>query len=372
MASTQKTPNSDNVIDITKRYKNHSTSGYKSPNNKNHKSSKNRRKKRRKRKNLNFYSIVGGLVIILVMIFILWIIFHKNAYQIYLDDTAIGVIKEKDMAKTIYDTVKSELQATEGVNINFDKDYKVTQKFIRASKKDIVSVENVKTTIKGKVAYTVQATAISVDGVEIAVVKNEQEFESAKQKIEQSFNLEGVTNTSFVEDVQTSPKYVNKADIITSDELYNKLTSTIEVEEAYEVQSGDNLSLIANRYNTTVDQITNLNADITSDTRLKIGQKIKLMVPKPIVSVQMVVETKKTKPLKHEVQYQENSSQYKTYKKTVQEGEDGVQEIIVTTTYLNGRKQGEQTADGNITKEPVATIIEVGTKEVPVLNNKND
>lgn len=367
-SAKQKPEYKDNVIDITSRLNQNKKanvidikSGYKKSN------KGNKRNKKNKKSKFDITTIVIAIAIVVFIIFIIWAVFHKNAYEIYIGDTPVGIIKEKGIEKSLSDTAIAELKEAEGTEIQLNGNYTVTSKFVRASKKDLVTPEYVKTIIKEKMTYLIQASVISVDGKEIGILKNEAEINQTLDKLKELYKLEDVEikDVGFVEEYNISSKFVNKNELMASDDLYNKLISEVEVPEIYSVQSGDSLSVIASKNNTSLSKLLETNPSISADTVLKIGQELNVLVPKPLLSVKSTVQIKETQSIPCETEYQNDDTQYKNYKNVIQEGKDGSKEITTNIIYINGKEQSREQIDEQIISEPTPNIISVGTKALP-------
>ncbi|MGI6350031.1 MAG: 3D domain-containing protein [Eubacteriales bacterium] len=75
--------------------------------------------------------------------------------------------------------------------------------------------------------------------------------------------------------------------------------------------------------------------------------------------------------LAHESQTKENNQEYKDYKKVLTEGKDGSAVATVTTTYINGQAVKTEQLITEIISTPVTEVVEVGTKERPMIKPPN-
>lgn len=349
----EKRESSNNVIDIRSKLNN---SDNKNGNNKN------------KKFKLNIKSIGIIAALFVIAIFLVWALVHKNSYQISIGGSSVGFIKEAGLEKDIYNTAVAQLETAEGTIIKLDPGLDVTSTFARASKKDFVTVDYVVSQIKAKMTYTIEASVISVDGVEIGILKNKEAIDIATNKILDEYTLENaqIVTKEFVEKIDISKRFVPKTEIINSDDLYKRLTEKKEIPQTYEIKSGDSLWLIANNAGLTLTQMLKINPGIDENTILKIGQKLNLVVPKPALSVKIVSEIKYTETIPYSVEYQTDDSQFKTYKQVLQEGKDGTKEITANVVYVNGYKEEtEIVGEPVVTLEPIVSIIVTGTKALP-------
>lgn len=348
----------DNVIDITERFKIRDAK----------KSTNNGKKKKDYKIKVDTKIICIVLVSTLFIILASWALLHKNAYAIYVGDINVGSIKEKELEKSIQDTAISQIEEMEGTKIKLNSGNDVRSVHTRASKKEIFTPDYIISQVKNNMAYTVEATSISVDGNEIGILKNQEQIDEVVQKIANSYKLEDaqIVEVGFVEEVNYNTKFVEKDELITTEQLYQKLTEQLNVPKVYEVQSGDSLWTIASNNGVTISDILKANPNLTENSVLKIGQQISLVVPKPFLSVKVVTEVKYTETVPYETEYQKDDTQYKTYKNVLQEGKDGSQEVTAHVTYINGYKEDEQVVgEPVVTVSPVPAIVVTGTKAIP-------
>ncbi|MEG0320239.1 MAG: LysM domain-containing protein, partial [Niameybacter sp.] len=85
---------------------------------------------------------------------------------------------------------------------------------------------------------------------------------------------------------------------------------TEEVVE-YELQEGDNIWDIAINHGTTMDHILEINPQIVDETRMQIGEMIKLEVPEPILSISTTEEATFKELIPADIEYVEFSDLYK-------------------------------------------------------------
>jgi uncharacterized protein YabE (DUF348 family) len=97
---------------------------------------------------------------------------------------------------------------------------------------------------------------------------------------------------------------------------------------------------------------------------LKIGQVINLETTKPYLSVRTADEVTRTEVIPMQTEVRDNPSQAKSYRRTIQEGRDGKEEITVRITRVNGLLEKPEEEVRRVTVEQAVTrIVEEGTQE---------
>ena len=201
---------------------------------------------------------------------------------------------------------------------------------------------------------------VHVDEVAAEKIIENNEADAEGQKIARQ-----IKGLDFHEDVSIRNVYVSKEDILTPEEAENVLLGNTQETMEYELQEGDNIWDIAMKYGTTMEHILEINPQIEDETKMQIGDVIKLEVPDPILSITTVTETIFKELIPAEIQYVEFSDLYKDETKVYREGNDGLKEITVDVTKVNGKEVSRTVTNEEILKEAKIKVIAYGTKEKP-------
>lgn len=200
----------------------------------------------------------------------------------------------------------------------------------------------------------------------IQVEENAEETEETEkqegQKIQRTMH-----GLDFNEEVTVRNVYVDQSEILSAEKAKEVLLDKRYETITYELKEGDNIWDIAVKHGTTMERILELNSQIVDETRMQIGDVIQLEVPKPILSISTVEEATFKELIPGEIEYVEFSDLYKDETKIYQEGNDGLKELTVEVTKVNGVEVSRQTVSEKVLKEPKTKVIAYGTKERPVV-----
>jgi len=174
-----------------------------------------------------------------------------------------------------------------------------------------------------------------------------------------------VLSIGFEEEIEVAETYVPTEEITDLNTAISMVTKDQETNKIYEVVSGDCLSVVAEKNNTTVDKIVSMNELLESDSVLQIGDEIVVTVPEPELSVVVTEQTIYEEEYELPVQYVENDSWYTNQEQVVQEGSTGFREVTAKVTLRNGEETNREVVKENVMTEAVPTIIEKGTQEPP-------
>lgn len=227
---------------------------------------------------------------------------------------------------------------------------------------DDFSVELVTDTSKELPGYTVKLQKktsfadeeITEIGAGVAVLSNEPQEETNQ----------ALKNLYFAEKIEIVETYVENGAIVPVEQAISDITKEKEKNKIYEVVSGDCLSVIAEKTETSVKQIIALNELSGENALLQVGDELIVTVPEPELSVITEVETTYEEDYT-KVEYVDNDSWYTTREEVISEGTTGYHQVTDIVTYKNGVETDRRQVDEDVIAEAVPTVIERGTITPP-------
>lgn len=319
------------------------------------------------RVNLKTYSVRAiPVVVVLAVVVMICGFIQKNANEVLVNGVKVAVTANTEMTENqIYDKALEKLKNDKGINVEVNE--KITLVPVHASSDEMMSDDEVTQKVADSFTYQVEAVCVYVDGEKTATLKNKEEAESIFEKIKKSYYKEGrtVLQTEFVEDISVKTEFVNSKDIVSDEDAFNIFTENIAGERKYTIKEGDTLWGIAQNAGMSLDELLKANSGMTEDSILQLDSEINLVVAVPRVSVKTVEDAQYTDVAPREVITVENANEYKTYKKVLEEGADGVKTITARITNINGVEESREIVKEEITKAPVAQKIEIGTMQTP-------
>lgn len=208
------------------------------------------------------------------------------------------------------------------------------------------------------------STKISVESIEVQDISEQAISDSGEkgQKIKRS-----IQSFDFNEEVIVRNTYVKQEEILEQEDAENKLSENRYEIIEYELKEGDNIWDIAMTYGTTMEGILELNSSIKDETKMQIGDIIKVEKASPILSITTVEEATYKELIPADIQYVEFSDLYKDETKVYQEGNDGLKELTVAVTKVNGEEVSRSLISQKTLVEEKTKVIAYGTKERPVI-----
>ena len=171
----------------------------------------------------------------------------------------------------------------------------------------------------------------------------------------------------FVQNIKTETGLFLHSALKDVEEIRQHLQTKEITEVKYEVQKGDTLIGIANKYNMKMEELQRLNNIADADVgKLQIGQVLMVQRPKYRLQVVMVKTIREENvPVKFNTRTVYRNDQYTDWSRITTEGVPGTKTVLIDITTLDGYELERTVAEETITLEPVTQVREVGTKKRP-------
>lgn len=310
-----------------------------------------------------------GLVccIIALLVFTsVFVVFSGSAYTVKVNGNTIGKVRSQKMVANALEVLKKKYQASEQSEISFTSE--VTFEKSRASSKEILKDEALIETLGKNVKFQVQACSIYVDGNVIATLKTKELAEGMLKEI-QDRSLAGTDKSKmkeigFAEKVELKNEFTDASKIAEKDEIINFIVKGTDEIKTHKIESGESFWSISKRYNMSLAELQKANPEINPE-KVKIGQVINLIVPKPLISVKTVQTVTSIEKAEFEQKVEYSNAMYKDETSVKIKGVNGEKEVVADVTKVNGIETGRTVLSEKIIKEPKAQLIVKGTKDPP-------
>ena len=312
-------------------------------------------------------------------------------FHVYIQDEFIGTVADKKEVESFIQTKMASMEETYkeiDLEVESEVSYVPEQAFDFNS---LMSIEEVLNQVETKIAIKANASALVINGEEVAFVKDEAAAENVIKalKLEQvkeedlaqleqmqkntsneslpplKENQTRLLDVKLSEEVSFKDEKVNPDEILSVEDVVTLFKKGTLEEKKYEVKSGDVLGEIANSHDLTLKQLLSLNPDLKEDTLLKPGMELIVTYKKPLAVVEVQKEVYKTEEVPFAKKVEEDSSMFKGDTKVKQKGSDGLNGVTYSVTEENGQVVKKETLNTKVLQEPVEEIIIKGTKVVP-------
>lgn len=176
---------------------------------------------------------------------------------------------------------------------------------------------------------------------------------------------DGIVEIAFGEDVEVVESYVNTDQITDVNTAIDLVTKDKEENKLYEVESGDCLTTIADKFNLSLAKLLEMNSYLTADSTIDIGDEIVVTVPEPELSVIVKEERTYEEDYNAPIQYIDDDSMYQGEEVVQQEGTTGHRQVVAIISYRNGDETGREIIHETIMNESVPQVVIRGTLVPP-------
>lgn len=277
--------------------------------------------------------------------------FNQKAYTVKINQFTVTLASKEEVVELL-----------NAAKAKYDKDEMYHVELVTDDSREL----NVMTTDIVKVSKSKSSNPnVSSAMINAGICTVTDELSYGKEELEDLYTG-GLVDISFADAVEVVESYVQEDEITSLDEAIDLVTKDKEKNKIYEVKSGDSLSVIAENYNTTVDNLVAINENIeNADSMIRIGDEITVTVPEPELSVITKEEQMYTEEYQAETQYIDNDSWYTTQQEVRQEASTGERSVVAVVTSRNGTETGREILHEEIIKESQPAIIERGTITPP-------
>lgn len=292
------------------------------------------------------------------------------AVEVSFKGQKIGIVASKEPLQKAIDEMEKQIEAYYNMDAIAEGDIAFSPIAVKPSM--IQDDSAVIAAIKKDMHFKVKATALVVNGQQIAILKDADVVQSLLDKIKQPYvdKAKGDPNIREIriaDDVQLVDKLVEYSQVEDVDDVYNRIMAGTEGKKVYEVKAGDTIWAIAKRYQLSIDDIKKANPDMASLDDLQIGDKINLTVPEKIINVETVERVEYTEAIPYQTVYKQDSSLYKNQSKVVKEGSEGQRKVTADVIKRNGIEEKRVIVAETVVKQASDQVIAKGTKPLPSL-----
>ena len=306
---------------------------------------------------------IGVLLILMTSI----IVFGNSAYTVSVNGVKVGIVRSRKVVDRAVLKIKQQYESINKAEISFED--KIDFGKTRASNKQITDDKTLEVMLKSNMKVLVQCYSINVNDHIVAVARTKEIADEALDEIKGTYlngaNKDSFKEVSFDEKVEVKSEFAELTNLMDKSEIVSFLIKgTNEVKE-HEIQSGESFWTIARRYNMSLQSLVDANPHANPD-KIKIGQKINLVVPKPLISVKTIETASYKDKVKYDQKVEFSNSMYKNETSVKVAGQFGEREVVAEVTKVNGIEKGRVIIHEKVLKQPKTEVIIKGTKEVPV------
>lgn len=317
---------------------------------------------------------------ILISAFIVGLQFYKHiVYEVFINQTSVGFVKESSTYDAAIDTiVKTDgEESADAIKLNrrvvFEqiKDTPTTDLLILSSDMDspmyYISSKDIEFMARSMLGLKQPAVAMCVNDTTLAVVADTDTAEEVEKGIidyyTPSDSSSKVISVKIKEDIELKEVYEYAKNLMDCDAAINKIVSGVKSPEVYVIQNGDTIWDISVNKDIPISDIQALNPGLDIN-HIHAGDEIYLSSLIPYINVEVIADITSQEAIPYETVKKSDSSLLKGVTKIITKGENGLKQVVVKTTKVNGITTHQEVLSSTVLKEPVNEVVAVGTKVV--------
>lgn len=328
--------------------------------------------------NENVFNIRTGIIALAAVLFLTFSLFQykkgidheiaTRAFNVKLGDVEIGVVRDKQEAIDLYNSIQKNLAKEQGLDVVIKE--KLSFEDLHAESEELTSKSIMEKNIRTNITFNVVAYAINVDGKDFSCLGSEilakEVLEEIKAPYIQMAKQSGskVEDIKIVENVKIVKKEVHPSKVDSFDKALGLLQKGTDEERTHIVEKGENYWTIAQKYNISVDDLERANPT-KNPILIHPGDEINLVVPKSFLTVATYEEKVYTEDIQFETEYEYSDSMYKDQKSIKKKGVTGKNEVVVKIEKHNGIEIAKEILKETILSQPIAQVVVKGTKNPP-------
>ncbi|MBU9710906.1 M23 family metallopeptidase [Evansella tamaricis] len=311
----------------------------------------------------------------------------ETVYHVFFGDERVGVVDDPNLIKEFEkDFIENYSKKYEGYILRLNKDLYLVPEIVfndqsnnedtleSLEKSSIISAESFELQvgedfigqINGKEDMEQLLKWITLEYISEEEFNQYRSLSETEEDLEELFvGDERILDISFSEEITWKESLADPDDILSIKEAFEIITNGVLEEEVYTVKEGDVLSSIASEHDLSMEEIKEINPEISENTLLQVGDQLKVTVLEPLTSVLVEKELKKEETIEYDTETIEDSDMWQGTSNVKQDGKEGIKEVHYTVTYENGRSVESKVVSENIKKEPINKIVVRGTKTSP-------
>ncbi len=293
----------------------------------------------------------------------------RFANEVIIDGRSVGYVSDKRELSNILERVDADTRAFFGNNHEINRQITYIPRIMATS--DITSKHNLEDNIRSSNTETVYAHVLSINGKALFAAYDVKDIEDAIEFVKQDYIVknDGDPNeiVEFIDKITIEKDYTTLANIRSIDSMISDLTATKEGEQVYYVGENDTLWEIARTNDLTIDDIMELNQDLTDI--IHEGDPIVLKKSVPQYSIVSTLSHTVEKDIPYDVEKIQESSMFEGTTEVVEPGSLGKKRVSETIEKRDGQIVNVIVHSEEMLEEPVREVIRVGTKPVPKKGN---
>lgn len=309
----------------------------------------------------------------------------KNTYEIFhvfVNGQEIGVVNDPGVIDQAVQERRKEVQsANPDVHMVLD-----TSKISYTSEKVFKGQydnEAAALTVKRKLDGHATGVKLMVNGKQVAVLKDREQANAVLDEFKQKYgNVDKkpskvevlsaeeamapisdnkiLKSVEFTQEVELQEAFIEREELQEPSGVLAALEAMGEPPQTYIVQEGDCIGCIAEKFNTTSDEIRELNVWIVDDM-IRVGDELIVKGFEPTLGVRTVEVAVEEEEIQYDTVYETDKELRLGKTRVIKPGKYGLKKVTYELTSINGNLIKEEQLNEVTLVEPVTAVVAKGT-----------
>lgn len=285
-----------------------------------------------------------------------------SALEANIGNTSMGYLPIGTTENSLIEQINIQLEKAIGNPVKINDTIILTE--IKVKEDKISTIDSFVEVALKEIDYSIIAKKLYINDQFIGIVENETTCDVVLEKISKKYKTASTEETIFLDKIEFEDYPLQEEKILTEEELTVLLDKNVTGETTYTISENDTLWDISINKDIPLNELYKMN-ELTEDSILSIGEEIILSNSVPFIDVKTKeVITYETDALP-EIEYIENSEEYITYEKIIEEGTIGKKIVTEEITKINGLEEKTALLNEEIIEAPTKKVVEIGTSPIP-------
>ena len=292
-----------------------------------------------------------------------------SAAYLVLNGQKVGLVESVETGQHIVaDILAKRGQAIgKGAKTHDQIEYKI----VRVNKAALLGEMSTENKLQEMLTSYIDGYALEIAGSQIAILPNQEDVPKLLKTYEEFYtnpsDSNKLTSTEFSESISTKPVEAQPDQVKLPDQVLKELKDGKITTTEYTAQTNDSWWLIARKNDMKTKEVLASNPGMTEDSKIQLGQKIKLVSVSPYLTVISKGILTSTEIVAFDV-VTETDKNLDTGETVVKEqGSDGSKLVTYSYVQKNGKYITKQVVEEKVTKPPVSQVIAKGPSSAPII-----
>ena len=287
-----------------------------------------------------------------------------SAAYLVVNGQKIGMVASVNKGQQIVDGVLS--QRGQGLGTVAKTHDLLEYETVRVKKAELLGLMPTDNELQNVLKSYIDGYALEIAGTQVAILPTQGDVDKLLKAYQDSYTKPSDTNqiisAEFSESIATKPVEAQPEQVKTIDQALKELTGGKITTTEYTAQENDSWWLIARKNDMRIAEVLAGNPEMTEDSKIQAGQKIKIVSAIPYLTVMSKGTLTSTEPIAYEVVTSSDPELASGSTVVKEEGSDGSKDVTYAYLQKNGETISQEVVGEKVTMEPVTQVVSEGSR----------